>query len=377
MNGEYVAAEFTTHNSQLTTHYSRLGMAIAWQDKISHRAQFGGIETSVLDDGAGRGVRIAWINTGSGLRFKVVIDRAMDIADAAFNQHNLPWLSHVGVTSPQPFSLHGDDWLRTFGGGLLTTCGLSHFGPPEEDEHGTRGLHGPISNQPAELESIVQPDPRQGQMEMSLTGRIRESRIFGPALELKRTISATLGQASIRIHDEVSNRGNTATPHMLLYHCNFGWPLADEGTDILWKGSWKSGGRESDDKIFNEGNNFRKCTAPLKDHSGGGEAVAFIDPQEENGKCSCGLYNSKIGIALALHFDKTQLPCLTNWQHFGRGEYVTGLEPGTNPPTGQAKARAEKNLILLEPGETRSYDLEFQIISDEKSIREFLKPYNL
>ena len=57
-----------------------------WSDKVSNVAQVGGIETSVLDNGLGRGVRIAWINTGSGLRCKVVIDRAMDIADTFYNQ---------------------------------------------------------------------------------------------------------------------------------------------------------------------------------------------------------------------------------------------------------------------------------------------------
>lgn len=348
-----------------------------WHDKISHHAQIGGIETSVLDNGAGRGTRIAWINTGAGLRFKVVIDRAMDIADAAFMQHNLVWLSHTGVTKPDPFSQHGIDWLRTFGGGLMTTCGLSHFGGPEKDEHGERGLHGLISNQPAVLESVMQPDPARGVMEMSITGRIRETQIFGPSLELKRTISATLGKPVIRIHDEVVNLANTATPHMILYHCNFGWPLVDEGTDILWKGSWTPGARESDRRIFNEGNNFRKAAAPLPEHLGAGEAVAFIDPETDRaGMSECGMYNERIKLAVALRFRKEQLPCLTNWQHLAKGEYVLGLEPGTNPPTGQAKAREENKLVILQPGEMKKYDLEFEIINEEENIREFLKKYN-
>lgn len=347
-------------------------------DRISHIRQMGGIETSVLDNGPGRGVRIAWINTGAGLRYKVILDRAMDIADASFNQYNLPWLSYAGITAPEPFSLHGADWLRTFGGGLVTTCGLSYFGPPESDEHGERGLHGLISNQPAEIESIVQPDPRREAFEMSITGRIRETQIFGPTLELRRTISATLGKPLIRIHDEVTNHANTPTPHMILYHCNFGWPLADEGADILWEGTWKSGGRESDDPIFKEGKDFRKCQPPLEAHSAGGEAVAFIDPKADaSGISTCGIYNKKIGVALALRFNKSQLPCLTNWQHWGKGEYVTGLEPGTNPPSGQAQARKENKLIHLGPGETRAYDLEFEILNNENSIREFLKKYNL
>jgi len=60
-----------------------------WLNKVSHVTQVGGIETSILDNGRGKGTRIAWINTGAGLRFKVVIDRGMDIADASFNQFNL------------------------------------------------------------------------------------------------------------------------------------------------------------------------------------------------------------------------------------------------------------------------------------------------
>ena len=159
-----------------------------WANKISHHTQLGGIETSILDNGSARGTRIAWINTGTGLRYKVVIDRAMDIADAFYNQHSLAWVSHVGITSPQPFSDKGIDWIRTFGGGLLTTCGLSHVGGPEKDEFGERGLHGLISNMPAEIESIIQPDPVNGKMEMSITGTMKETKIFGPSLELRRTI---------------------------------------------------------------------------------------------------------------------------------------------------------------------------------------------
>jgi len=345
-----------------------------WIDKISNPAQLGGIETAVLDNGPGRGTRIAWINTGTGLRYKIVIDRAMDIADAFFNQHSLVWLNHAGITPPQPFSDRGLDWLRTFGGGLLVTCGLTHVGGPETDEYGERGIHGLTSNIPAEIVSIIQPDPVAGKMGMSITGIIKQTQIFGPSLELKRAISGTIGRASINIHDEVINRGNMPAPHMILYHCNFGWPLVDEGTDIIWKGEWQSREGGLNNKIFREGYNFRKCSPPLEDHNGSGEAVAFIDVLADSaGQCTCGLYNSQIGIALALRFQKKQLPWLTNWQHWGRGEYVTGLEPGTHPPIGQAKARENRELIFLQPGEMRSYDLEIEVLENEMKINEFLK----
>jgi hypothetical protein len=336
--------------------------ALAWKDKISNASQLGGIETSVIDNGTGRGTRIAWINTGTGLRYKVVLDRAMDIADAFYNQHSIAWLSHLGISSPQPFSNHGIDWLRTFGGGLLATCGLSHVGGPEADEYGERGLHGLISNIPAEIESIIQPDPIRGNMEMSITGKIKQTQIFGPSLELKRTISGTLGKSIIRIHDEVLNVANTTTPLMLLYHFNFGWPLVDEGTDIRWSGTWKPRREDIESKIFREGNNFRKCPPPLDHHSGSGEEVAIINPTADAaGQCECGLYNAKLGLAIELRFQKEQLPWLTNWQHWGKGEYVTGLEPGTSPPIGQTKARQTNELMFLAPGETKVFDLEFEV----------------
>ena len=60
-----------------------------WHNKVNNYAQIGGIETSVLDNGLGKGTRIAWVNTGAGLRYKVVIDRALDIVDAFYNQYSL------------------------------------------------------------------------------------------------------------------------------------------------------------------------------------------------------------------------------------------------------------------------------------------------
>ncbi|MBL0745527.1 aldose 1-epimerase family protein [Chryseolinea lacunae] len=343
----------------------------AWHNKLSHAAQLGGIETSVLDNGPGRGTRIAWINTGTGLRYKVVIDRAMDIVDAFHNQHSLAWISHLGVVAPQPFSNRGVDWLKTFAGGLLTTCGLSHVGGPEADEFGERGLHGPISNLAAEIESIVQPDPVNGKLDMSITGRMRQTTTFGPSMELRRTISGTLGQASLRVHDEVINVGNIPAPHMLLYHFNFGWPLLDEGTALLWNGTWQS--LNTDPKIFKEGNDFKRCPAPLEAHRGKGEEAAAIDPvADSNGTWSCGVHNAKLGLAVALRFKKQQLPWLINWQHWAPGEYVSGIEPATHPPIGQAAARKQNTLIHLAPGERRHYDLELEVLDNPTRIQQFL-----
>jgi len=320
------------------------------------------------------GTRIAWVNTGAGLRYRVIIDKGLDIADAFFNQHSLAWISHGGVIAPKPDANRGLEWLYSFAGGLLTTCGLTHVGGPESDEFGERGLHGRVSNLPAAIESIVQPDLAAGKLNMSITAVVKESRVFGPNLELRRTITSMLGEPTIRIRDVVTNRGNTPTPHMLLYHCNFGWPLVDEGTDIICKGNWASRGLEMDDAVFNDKRDYKKCSKPIDSHRAGGEGCAFIDvTADKKGMCTVGLSNKNLGLALAVRYKKKQLPWLSNWQHWGPGEYVTALEPGTNPPIGQAAARKQKKLIHIAPGKSKTYDLEITALADEWQIDSFLK----
>ena len=343
-----------------------------WQNKINNPLALGGIETAVLDNGLGKGTRIAWINTGSGLRYKVVLDRGLDIVDAAYNQHSLAWLSHAGITAPRPDANRGLEWLWSFGGGLLTTCGLSHIGGPEGQLPNERGLHDRISNIPAEVETILQPDPVKGRLMMSITGIIKQSRVFGPNLELRRTITSTLGEPIIHIHDVVTNLGNAPAEHMILYHCNFGYPLINEGTRLIWKGKCDSRGEDMDNRIFNSRRDYKKCPPPLDSHRAGGEAGGFINVTATAGLCTVGVHNPKLKLALMMRYKKSQLPWLTNWQHWGPGEYVTALEPGTNPPIGQDRARAEKNLVYIQPGKSKTYQLDIEILTDPKAIKSFL-----
>ena len=54
----------------------------------------------------------------------------------------------------------------------------------------------------------------------------------------------------------------------------------------------------------------------------------------------------------------------TNWQHWGRNEYVTALEPGTHPPIGQSTARKNHSLLFIQPGETRIYEIEMEVFEN-------------
>ena len=64
-------------------------------------------------------------------------------------------------------------------------------------------------------------------------GEVKQSAVFGEQLVLHRRVEATVGGTSLRIADEVENVGHERTSHMLLYHCNVGFPVVDEGSELL------------------------------------------------------------------------------------------------------------------------------------------------
>jgi hypothetical protein len=69
---------------------------------------------------------------------------------------------------------------------------------------------------------------------MSVTGVVRYGSLFGPSLELRRTIRSTLGSNAIDFTDEFFNPANTDAPHAWLLHINLGYPLVDEGAEFCY-----------------------------------------------------------------------------------------------------------------------------------------------
>ena len=52
-------------------------------------------------------------------------------------------------------------------------------------------------------------------------------------MTLQRRISTELGSNSILIEDIVTNLGFSPQPHLILYHCNLGFPLVSEHTRLM------------------------------------------------------------------------------------------------------------------------------------------------
>jgi len=322
--------------------------------KFINPAQLGGIESYTFDNGPARGTRALCVNTGGGLRYRVLVDRGLDIDHAFLDQHSLVFLTHNGATPPTRALDRGLGWLTSFLGGLLTSCGPFNIGAPCTDAGEECGLHGTHSNTAATIESVIQPEPHLGKREMKIVGRIRYGAFYGPCAELKRTITSTLGSNDIHFVDEFYNAHNKTVPHDYLLHINFGYPLCDRGSEITGKIS-KVEPQEGSEERFTA-NRWRIIPDALKAHAGPNSYVGYLFPTpDKSGHATVGIVNRKLGIAATINYNTTQFNRCVNWQHWGAGEYVTALEPSTGRVEGRDKNRALGLLRDWKPGETIRY----------------------
>ena len=85
-------------------------------------------KTFRYETGRARGVLASQINNGGGLDVTVLADRCMDMAHVLYKGINISYINSCGITHPAYYEAEGENWLRGFSAGLLTTCGLTHFG---------------------------------------------------------------------------------------------------------------------------------------------------------------------------------------------------------------------------------------------------------
>jgi hypothetical protein len=285
----------------------------------------------------------------------VLLERGMDIGPAAYQGLSMAWVSPTGWAHPMYFEPQGTGWLRTFGGGLLTGCGLTTLGSAGEDEGETLGLHGRLSHLPASHVGVEQ--AWQGdECSFWVEGEMRQARVFGENLRLKRRITVALGGNKISLHDRVENLGATESPLMILYHINLGFPFLDENCQLLAEPH----PLEPRDAEAEQGRpdwmRFQKPSA------GYAEQVFYHDlPADKEGWANIRLVNPTRKLGLRVGFQKATLPNLVEWKMMGQGTYILGLEPANCRAGGRSLERARGSLQTLQPGEQREFRVEIEV----------------
>lgn len=339
------------------------------RERIGSLAQLGGITEFEYASGRARGVRAVRIDTGR-LCVEFVVDRALDIARATLDGIPLAWRSCNDVAAPQYYDATADEWLRSFFGGWLTTCGLSSFGPPGHDRWGAFGQHGRIDNIPAD-EFSAQTDWNGDRCTFELRATMRETKALSTNLVLRRRWWTQLGSTTLHLEDRVRNEGSARVPHMILYHCNAGFPLLTAATRLHVSHSSieaRDAQAQRGIGVWNEGG---------EPQAGFAEQVFVHAPKPcADGKARAAIvdesYLDGAGLGFEIAYDPRTLPALFTWRNLDCGNYVMSVEPANTPAiAGREYAAAHGLLPFLEPGEERTYALDFAALCGDR-LRESL-----
>ncbi|WP_395338380.1 aldose 1-epimerase family protein [Ningiella sp. W23] len=348
--------------------------------------QFASVKLCTFENGWERGMRYLAFRNAGGLSFNVLVDRAMDLGEAYFNDAPIGWHSPTGTKHPmyhEHEAENGLGWLRSFSG-LMMTCGLDHILGPETENteyynyphQSSRQspVHGRLAFSPSNLSGYGAKWEGEDYI-LWCEGSVQQTSVFGENLMLTRRIECKMGSNQISISDTVINLGFIATPHMLMYHINLGYPVLDEGSqylapikECLWMGH--------EAKAQNLG--YRTQREPL--------ALAQEQVYEhrvmadKNGKVPVALvnptFNQKQGLGVLVEYEQSNLPCLFQWQCLQEGLYAFGIEPSTNHVLGKHFAKTSGALTYLQHQQEQHYCVKIEVLANQQEIEECRKRIN-
>lgn len=316
--------------------------------------QIAGYKRYVYAEGKAKGVEAVDINNGNGLLFTVLLDRNMDIASASYRGVNLSYITKNQIVAPWYYDKDDDEWFRSFIGGLLTTCGISHAGAPCIDNGKYLGLHGRISNSPVDNISCRSFWEDEDYI-IELSGSSYETKFFGENLVLHRNIRVVAGENKIILEDVIENQGFERSPIMMIYHFNLGFPIVNDGSKIDINSCNSYPTTEESKKRIDE------QFIVTKPEHGIIENVYFHEFFKDDKMGKATIIN-KEGLGIYIEFDLKELPYLNLWKMLGEGEYVVGLEPSNCMTLGRDKERKRGKLTYIEPGEKKVFKIEIGIL---------------
>jgi hypothetical protein len=314
------------------------------------------IRKRTLRGGLRDGLDLIEVHNGA-LSFSILPTRGMGLWRGDYHGLPLGWRAPLeGPVHPKFVNLAdraGLGWLSGFDE-LLCRCGLAFNGPPGEDvwtdaqgktHRSLLTLHGRITNLPAQaVEVRVSLDPPY---ELMVRGEVEESALFFGQLRLTTTYTTVPGSNKVMIHDLVENRSAQPAELQMLYHCNLGPPFLSAGSRML------APFRELaplTQRAAEGIETYESYTAPTV---GFAEQVYVYDLlADTRGQTLAVLLGQGGEKAVAVRFNKQELPCFTVWKNTGALEdgYVTGLEPATNYPNFKGFERQQGRVRSLPPG---------------------------
>lgn len=307
-------------------------------------------EVFLTDPADGAQLPAFQIETPDGVSLTAIPDRALDLYDLRFYGQPLSHTKTPTALSSRHFREDGAaGFARNFFVGMMTTCGLIQAGRPCKEGERAFGLHGCISNTPAEQVEVREDDDA-----LRISAVVHERHPEGEHMRLERTLSVFHSGGRIELHDRITNLSETETPYMVMYHVNFGAPFLDPAMRI--SGRFFSA-------VDRDTGLPASCEEILSIHPRGAwqqEKVYYTQPDWAQGFL---MENEKLGVSVRLTAEGDGLDHGGVWKNFVDSPYALGLEPCVCPGLGRAAARERGLLPLLAPGQSRENTVRWQISS--------------
>ena len=306
---------------------------------IGNPAQLVTLRRVTVNEGRARGTEVIEVRTAGGLELDILPDAGLDIGQCRYRGINMSWMSKNGYDSPAAISPYETEFVNTFPGGLLYTCGLRSAGPANRDNGEWHPLHGRYHSLQAEhvcAETLEE--------EIIIRGTMRETQLFGHCLTVRRTIRIPAFGASVTIEDTVSNESPRDEEIMQIYHCNFGYPLLSEKARLVLPEARETVPRTE----FARTGLGRECgfDEPV---DGEEERVFFQKMQSEYW---ARLENPDLNVSMTISWSGDTLPILSQWRSMASGDYVLGLEPTNSYINGRHDERENGTLPVLKAWES-------------------------
>jgi len=305
------------------------------------------IEQAVRTGGPETGTRVIRLTSGD-LQADLLPDRGLDVGQVRVAGIPFAYLSGVGF--PRWSNESEDAFARSFGGGLLVTCGLRNFGPASEGQP----MHGRIGSLPARVTRV-----EAGDRGALVEGVVRETGLFDEPLELRRRVESPAPQRMLRITDTITNLGSSPTELMTLYHVNFGAPLVGEGT-TLRTSALDVQPRDDDARAgFDSWHSFPTPSRGFRE-----QVFVHTLPRDRLVEATV---TARSGLQAVLRWNSAELPGLIQWRIADPARSVLGVEPCDTPTIlGRADARTRDLLRWIAPGDsvTRTLEIGFSLPPD-------------